>query len=217
MFQVCAWRGMLLRGLPSHLCTAVYHPAARVRLMATSTGIMSATASLLAMTVLRIPLPACGAQGDRETVTHFRLGWGLTGRTPAACTGHGPALQQVFSAADCLVSVTTKMDLPWILPSCIFRGCLETSWCLCCVQEKLGLLTQYESNTPGKKCIWIFCCKVPHDAWKLHFLKWQRQAEVWASLRDCSHSGNYTSRTFEKLTTFPFGCIYTLLFPKAVC
>lgn len=66
IFQERGQRGILGRGMLSHLCTAVYHPAARVRLMATSTGIMSATASLLAMTVLRIPLPACGTQGHRE-------------------------------------------------------------------------------------------------------------------------------------------------------
>lgn len=45
-------------GLFTHLCTAVYQPAARVRLMTTSTGIRSATASLLALMVRRIPFPA---------------------------------------------------------------------------------------------------------------------------------------------------------------
>ncbi len=45
-------------GSGTDLCTAVYQPAARVRLMTTSTGIRSATASLLALMVRKIPFPA---------------------------------------------------------------------------------------------------------------------------------------------------------------
>ena len=54
----CVW--LLARRLApgARLWTAVYQPAARVRLMTTSTGIRSATASLLARMVRRIPLPA---------------------------------------------------------------------------------------------------------------------------------------------------------------
>src|SRR4029434_10819285 len=43
----------------AYFCTAVYHPAASVRLMTTSTGMRSATASLLALMVRRMPFPAC--------------------------------------------------------------------------------------------------------------------------------------------------------------
>lgn len=80
IIQECAWNLQVFNGKPStyalwqmedilslgtefwglftHLCTAVYQPAARVRLMTTSTGIRSATASLLALMVRRIPFPA---------------------------------------------------------------------------------------------------------------------------------------------------------------
>lgn len=80
LYLKCAWKLQVFNGKPStyalwqmedilslgtefwglftHLCTAVYQPAARVRLMTTSTGIRSATASLLALMVRRIPFPA---------------------------------------------------------------------------------------------------------------------------------------------------------------
>lgn len=171
--------------------------------MATSTGIMSATASLLAMTVLRMPLPACGTQGDREMVTHFSRGWDLTGTTPAASTAAVSSGSRLFGFCD--NKDGSPVD-PERTPGNVMVSVL-------CTRRKAGTLnlTQYERNTQGKKCIWTCCCKVPSDSWKLCFLKWHRQTEVWVSLRDCSHFGNDTSRLFEK---FPLDVFTLSSFPK---
>ncbi len=61
------------------LCTAVYHPAASVRFITTSTGIRSATASLLALMVRRMPFPAFTGRDTQNTLqrgrqAHKRLG-----------------------------------------------------------------------------------------------------------------------------------------------
>lgn len=64
--------------LPSSLylldvCDPEYHAAASVVLMTTSTGTRSATASLAALIVRRIPLPACSQCSDSWSVTADRV------------------------------------------------------------------------------------------------------------------------------------------------
>ncbi len=54
------------------LCTAVYQPAASVRFITTSTGIRSATASLLALMVRRMPFPACTGRDTQNTLQRGR-------------------------------------------------------------------------------------------------------------------------------------------------
>lgn len=128
-----------LHGMPSHLCTAVYQPAASVRLMATSTGIMSATASLLAMTVRRIPLPACGTQRDREShppQAGLRFNW----QDSSSVHCGQASMAALFSAADYLVSVTTKTDFPWTPLSCIFQRKPGNVMMPCAVCNKKSLI-----------------------------------------------------------------------------
>lgn len=55
------------------VCDPEYHAAASVVLMTTSTGTRSATASLAALIVRRIPLPAC-SQRSRQLISDSRSG-----------------------------------------------------------------------------------------------------------------------------------------------
>lgn len=206
---------MLGRGMPSHLCTAVYHPAARVRLMATSTGIMSATASLLAMTLRRIPLPACGTQGHSHPLqAGLRFSW------QDSSSMHWALASTTASFFFCcrLFGFCDSKDGSLLDPTVLhFQGTPgNMMMSVLCTTRKAGTLnlTQHGRNTQGKKCIWICCCKVPSVVWKLHFLKWHRQTKAWVFLRDCSHFGNDTRKKVDYLS---LGCIHTLLFSNTVC
>lgn len=197
------------RGGPSYLCTAVYHPAARVRLMATSTGIISATASLLAMAVRRIPLPACGTKENSHWRNKYRS------KISSAWTEGKPPRQPFSSlapaAADYLVSVETNMELTWIPQFCIFRGSLKHNRVCAVYDKESSSLMQYERNTLGKKYIWLYCSKIPSDTWSYILLN---DTEVWASLKDSSCFGNDTNRLSEKCTLLSLDVFTPSSFPK---